>query len=75
MNAKQEVRRLLEGLPDDASFEDIQYQIYVCQKIQRGLQDVAEGRTLTQEEVERRMARWLGKEGGYQPRGTRKPVL
>lgn len=27
--AKDEVRELLEGLPDDASLEDIQYHIYV----------------------------------------------
>ena len=35
--AKEEVRDLLEKLPDDASLDDIQYHIYVCQKIQKGL--------------------------------------
>ena len=59
--AKDEVRKLLDQLPDDSSFEDIQYHIYVREKIQRGLEDVEAGRTLTQEEVEKRMARWLGK--------------
>jgi len=34
--AKEEVRDLLEKLPDDASLDDIQYHIYVCQKIQEG---------------------------------------
>jgi predicted transcriptional regulator len=59
--AKDEVRKLLDRLPDDSSFEDIQYHIYVREKIDRGLQDVREGRVLSQEEVERRMAKWLGK--------------
>lgn len=60
-SAKEEVKKLLETLPDDASFEDIQYHIYVREKIERGLQDVEEGRVLSQEEVEKRMSRWLAK--------------
>ena len=59
--AKEEVRKMLDRLPDDASYEDIQYHIYVREKIERGLKDVDEGRVLSQEEVERRMSKWLGK--------------
>lgn len=57
--AKEEVRRILKLLPDDASFEDIQYRIYVCQKIERGLEDVGADRTISEEEFEARMSRWL----------------
>ena len=57
--AKEEVMRLLETLPDDASMDDIQYHIYVRQKIDHGLEDIAEGRTLSEEEFDRRMAKWL----------------
>ena len=57
--AKEEVRRLLELLPDDASLEDIQYHIYVRQEIMRWLEDIEAGRTLSEEEVEARMAKWL----------------
>ena len=59
--AKEEVRELLEQLPEDASLEDIQYHIYVRQKIQKGLDAAREGRVISQDEVERRMARWLEK--------------
>ena len=58
--AKDEVRKLLDRLPDTSSFEDIQYHIYVREKIEQGLQDMKKGRVLTQAEVERRMAKWLG---------------
>jgi predicted transcriptional regulator len=58
---KDEVRKLLDQLPDDSSFEDIQYHIYVREKIERGLRDVKEERVLTQQEVEQRMSKWLGK--------------
>ena len=54
------VRQLLDELPPDVSLEDIQYHIYVRQKIERGLKDVKEGRVLSQEEVEKKMARWIG---------------
>ena len=59
--AKDEVRELLEKLPDDASLEDIQYHLYVRQKIQRGLEATEEGRTISHEEASRRMSRWLEK--------------
>jgi predicted transcriptional regulator len=59
--AKYEVSELLKRLPEDCSLEDIQYHLYVLQKIERGLQDTKEGRTYTQEEVEKLMAKWLEK--------------
>ena len=59
--AKDEIRELLELLPEDSSMEDIQYHIYVRQKIQKGLDAAREGKVISQEEVERWMARWLEK--------------
>ena len=59
--AKEEVRKMLDQLPDDASFEDIQYHIYVREKIERGLKDIQKGRVLSQEDVEERMSKWLGR--------------
>jgi len=59
--AKHEVGRLLTRLPDDCSLEDIQYHLYVLQKIEHGLKDADEGRVYTQEEVEKMMAKWLEK--------------
>ncbi len=62
--AKEKVQQLLDQLPDEATFEDIQYHIYVRQKIERGLRDVDAGRVLTQKESERRMAKWLRASNG-----------
>lgn len=59
--AKEEVRRILESLPDDATLEDIQHRIYVRQAIAAGVRDVDEGRVISQEEIERRMSRWTEK--------------
>jgi predicted transcriptional regulator len=59
MNAKEEVRRILEQIPDDVTLEDIQYHIYVRQQIARGLEDIDNARVVSEEEAERRMSRWL----------------
>lgn len=59
--AKEEVRKMLDQIPEDATFEDIQYHIYVQEKIERGMNDIKEGRVLSQEEIERRMSKWLGR--------------
>jgi predicted transcriptional regulator len=60
-SAKEEVRRMLESLPDDATLEDIQYRIYVRQAIAAGVRDIDQGRIVSQDEVERRMSRWTKK--------------
>lgn len=58
-NAKDEVIQLVQKLPADATFEDIQYHIYVREKVEKGLKDIQEGRTLSQAQVEEKMAKWL----------------
>lgn len=59
VTAKQQVEALLANLPDDSSLEDIQYHLYVLEKIKRGREDVAAGRVYTLEEARVRMQRWL----------------
>lgn len=64
MEAKETVRALLDRLPDDCSVEDVLYHLYVLQAIERGQADVAAGRTIPQEEVDRAMRRkWLRGDG------------
>lgn len=60
MIAKEEVRRLLDTLPDDASYEDIQYHIYVQQKIDRGIEASDRGDFISDDEIEQRIKRWAG---------------
>ncbi len=58
---KQEVNDLLKRLPDNCTLEDVQYHLYVLQKIERGLKDAEEGKVYTQEQVEKMMSKWLEK--------------
>jgi hypothetical protein len=52
--AKDEVQALLTKLPDDCSLEDIQYHLYVIEKVNHGLEVADTHGTISQEEVEQR---------------------
>jgi hypothetical protein len=56
---KQDVEQLLRKLPENSSVEDIQYHLYVLDKVRRGLEDARVNGTLSQEEVESRLSQWL----------------
>ena len=62
--AKQEVMELLKVLPDNSTLEEIQYHLYVRQKVQMGLKDVEQGKIFSQAGVEKRMEKWLVKQFG-----------
>jgi predicted transcriptional regulator len=57
--AKQDVREMLDHLPDDSAIEDVQYHFYVLEKIRRGRDDIRDGRHLTHEQAKERLSKWL----------------
>ncbi|OGI51133.1 MAG: hypothetical protein A3E57_01430 [Candidatus Muproteobacteria bacterium RIFCSPHIGHO2_12_FULL_60_33] len=59
--AKKEVESLLKKLPDDCSLEDIQYHLYVIEKIQRGIEVAEKKGVVSQEEAEKRLGKWVTK--------------
>jgi hypothetical protein len=52
---KAAAKAVLDALPDDATWEDIQYHLYVRQKIAAGLEDEAAGRLIDTDEMRRRL--------------------
>ncbi len=59
--AKEEVKALLDKLPDDCSLEDVQYHLYVVEKIRRGIERADKEGTVGQEEVERKLRKWTSR--------------
>jgi predicted transcriptional regulator len=53
-DVKKEARRIVDRLPQDATWDDLMYEIYVRQAIEAGLADSAAGRTVDVKEVRRR---------------------
>ena len=58
-SAKEEIRKMLDALPENATWEDVQHSIYVRERIERGRREAGEGKVIEQAEVETRMKRWL----------------
>ena len=53
-SVKEEAHKIIEKLPDDTTWDDLMYQIYVRQSIEAGLEDSKAGRTIPVEEVRAR---------------------
>ena len=51
-SVKTEAHRLVDALPDDATWDDVMYRLYVRQSIERGLDDSDAGRTISHDEVQ-----------------------
>lgn len=58
-NAKEEAIKIIKELDDNCTLEDIQYHLYVKQKVERGLKALEEGRYLTHQEVKEKLSKVL----------------
>lgn len=52
---KREAQRLVEQLPEQASWDDLMYEIYVRQTVDRGIADADAGRVVSHDEAMRRL--------------------
>ncbi len=63
MTTRRAVLELLQKLPEDCSFDDIQYHIYVLETIERGRAEAARGTKLSHDQVKRELrAKWLNRD-------------
>ena len=59
--AKQEAQDMIQNLPEGSTFEDIQYHLYVLEKVRRGMESIEKQGGVSQEEAEKRLSRWITK--------------
>jgi len=57
--AKELITELVQKQPDDSSYDEIIRELAFDLMVQRGLKDSDDGRTITNEEMERRINTWL----------------
>ncbi len=55
LSAKDAARLIIDHLPDQATWDDIMYELYVKQKIEAGLKAADEGRTVSHKEAKKRL--------------------
>ena len=52
---KEEARKLIDQLPEQATWDDIMYQLYIRKKIDKGLDAIKEGKVISHDEVKKRI--------------------
>ena len=60
MTVKEQVMRAIERLPEDADFKDVKDEIAFLAALREAEDDIAAGRTVTNEEMRRRIGTWTG---------------
>lgn len=56
---KIKAESLIKQLPDDSTFEDIQYHLYVAEKLRNARQQIQNGKVHSQSDVEKRLKKWI----------------
>ena len=59
MSTKEQVIKVIEELPQDASIEDAMEKLYVLYKIEKGIKQADQGKKVSHEEAKKRMKEWL----------------
>jgi predicted transcriptional regulator len=55
---KQAVLKMIERMPEQSSVEDIMYELYFRQRVDRGLKELAAGKIISHDQVKRSIAKW-----------------
>ncbi|MDH3476225.1 MAG: hypothetical protein OEM59_21300 [Rhodospirillales bacterium] len=57
-SAKERIKKLIEQQPEDSSYEELIRELAFALMVERGLKDSDEGRTVSDEEMGRRIEAW-----------------
>jgi len=66
-SVKEIAKRIAERLPEDATWEQFLYRVYVGANVAIGLQEIEEGKGIPNEQVFREMEEWLKSSGRREP--------
>jgi hypothetical protein len=54
---KENAKMLINSLPDDSTWDDIMYELYVKQKIEKGLKEIKFGKIISHSDVKRTLGK------------------
>lgn len=52
---KDEAKKIIENLPENATWDDLMYQLYVKKRVETGLKEIENGETFPHEDVKKRL--------------------
>ena len=59
MSVKKTIKNVLDSLPEDVSWDEVQYRLYVCESIEKGLEEMGESEGISREDAEKMMESWF----------------
>ncbi|HLE36311.1 MAG TPA: hypothetical protein VI699_04120 [Candidatus Acidoferrales bacterium] len=62
-STKQVALRIIQQMPEDASLEEVMYELYFRQRVDRGLREFDAGKTVSHQAVKRSLVKWLQSAG------------
>jgi len=58
MTVKEKMEKIIQSQPDDSSYDEILRELAFERMVERGLKDYREGKTISTEEIKRRIQLW-----------------
>ncbi len=58
MTVKEKMADIINELPDDSTYDEILRELAFCRMVERGLKNSNEGKTIDNDEIERRIKSW-----------------
>jgi len=56
---KEEVIKIIERMPEEASLSDIMAELYFCLKVNSGIKELDEGKGIPHSQVTEQLGKWL----------------
>jgi hypothetical protein len=53
---KEEIKRMIDRLPDEVGYDDIMAEIYFKQRIDKSIEQIEKGETISHEEAKQRLS-------------------
>jgi len=58
---KDDIVEMINHLPENTTFDEIQYHLYVLEKIRKGQESIKDGKGISHEEAKVRLSKWITK--------------
>jgi hypothetical protein len=56
---KDKIANMIHDMPENTPLEDIQYHLYVIEKVRKGQISIKNGQGISSEDAKARLAKWL----------------
>lgn len=59
MSTKEQIIKLIKDLPENVTLDDIMRELYVRKKIDKGIQELNNGKVVSHDEAKEKLGKWL----------------